>query len=331
MAELKLKPELIPMVIEGAFYLAALASSHLLLIKPLLSLTAERRRRTQGMEESAKGLEQKLERLEKTYNDAQKVALVEARDMLNYQILAGQAEASVILQDAHEAAKIKMQDAKEKITQQLSQERSKIPAIVSDLSDAVIAKLVKASLVFSIGQMFFSSTAWAGGGAVDPIYGILWPYFQFIVFAAALTFFAGKTISKMLDARRDALRTQLSEAREAMTKAQRKSEEYEIKLKNLQSEIEKLRKEYADDGVRQRDKLIHDAKESAAQLLRDTERTAKHLIEEGRIQLKKEIFEQVVLNLDARLKDDTLKAVDASLRQSAFQGLRETAQISQSH
>jgi F0F1-type ATP synthase membrane subunit b/b' len=331
MSELKLKPELIPMVVQGGFYLAALVSAQILLVKPLLALTTERRRRTQGAEESAKGLELKLDRLEKSYNEAHKSAVTEARDLLNNQILAGQAEASGILQEAHETAKSKLVEVKEKIASQISQERAKIPAIVTELSDAALSGLVKNMLVVGFASLGVSAVASAGATAVDPYYGILWPYFQFIVFAAALTFLARKAISKMLDDRRDALRTKLSEAREAMTIAQRKSDEYEAKLKNLQTEIDAIRKEYADDGVRQRDKLIHEAKQAADQLLRDAERVGQQLISEGKEQLRQEIFDQVVATLDSKLNGDVLNKVDSSLRQNAIKGLQNAARASESH
>ncbi len=333
MAELKLKPELIPMVIQGGFYLAALVTAKVLLIKPLLALTAERRRRTQGAVESAKGLETKLERLEKTYKDAHLSALAEARDLLNNQVLAGQAEAASILQEAQESSKVKLQDIKTQINHQIENERSKIPATVAELTDAVLGRLAKQSaVIFAVGALFANEAYAAGGsGAVDPVYGILWPYFQFIVFAAALTFLARKAINKMLDDRRDALRTKLSEAREAMTLAQRKSDEYELKLKNLQSEIEALRADYANEGVHQRDKLIHDAKETAAQMLRDAERVGRQLISEGKEQLRKEIFEQVVANIDSKLKGDTLAQIDGSLRRSALTSLSNTKNISASN
>ncbi|NBW82324.1 hypothetical protein EBR21_11275, partial [bacterium] len=161
MSELKLKPELIPMVVQGGFYLAALVSTQFLLVKPLLALTAERRRRTQGAEESAKGLEAKLERLEKSYTEAQQSAIVEARDLLNNQILAGQAEASGILHEAHETAKVKLSDVKEKIALQINQERTKIPSIVAELSDAALNGLIKNVVVFVIASL---------GGGINVIF-----------------------------------------------------------------------------------------------------------------------------------------------------------------
>lgn len=332
MSELKLKPELLPMVIQGGFYLAALASAHFLLIKPLLSLTAERRRRTQGAVDSAKGLESKLEKLERTYTEAQQFALNEARDLRNAQILAGQAEAQGVLLEANETAKSALGDVRAKVSEQMALERAKIPGIVGELSDTVLGRLVQPTLVmFAVGAALFSMHAEAASGTVDPIYGILWPYFQFIVFAAALTFFAGKAIGRMLEGRRDALRTKLSEAREAMVLAQRKAEAYEAKLKNLQSELETIRREFADDGVKQRDKLIHDAKQTAAQIIRDSERIGQQLIVESRADLRREIFEQVMVVLDQKLKGETLLKVDSALRNGAIETLKTSAQQSKSH
>jgi F0F1-type ATP synthase membrane subunit b/b' len=330
MAELKLKPELIPMVIQGGFYLAALVTARILLVKPLLALTNERRRRTEGAVDSAKGLEIKLERLEKSYKDAHQSAMSEARDLLNNQVLAGQAEAAGILQQAQEASKQKLKEIRDQVAYQIANEREKVPATVLELTDAALARLSKNSVVVcALLTAALSAEASAAGGAgpVDPIYGILWPYFQFLVFVAALTFLAKKGISKMLEGRRDSLRTKLSEAREAMILAQRKSEEYEAKLKNLQAEIEALRADFANEGVRQRDKLIHDANEAAAQILRDTERVGRQMISEGKEQLRKEIFEQIVVALDKKLTGETLTNIDGSLRRSALAGLRNSTQL----
>lgn len=332
MSELKLKPELLPMVIQGGFYLAALVSAHFLLIKPLLNLTAERRRRTQGAVDSAKGLESKLEKLERTYAEAQQFALDEARGLRNAQILAGQAEVQGVLLEANETAKSALGDVRVKVLEQMALERAKIPEIVGELSDTILGRLVRPALVmFAIGETFMSVDAKAASGTVDPIYGILWPYFQFIVFAAALTFFAGKTISRMLEGRRGVLRTKLSEAREAMVLAQRKAEAYEIKFKNLQSELETIRREFADDGVKHRDKLIHDARQAAAQIIRDSERIGHQLIVESRADLRREIFEQVMVVLDKRLKGETLLKVDSALRKGAIETLKTSAQQSKSH
>jgi len=326
MAELKLKPELLPMVVQGGFYLAALLSSHFLLVKPLLGLTAERKRRTLGAVDSAKGLEAKLEKIEKTYKDAQQQALTEARDLRNAQLLAGQAEAQAIVTEASENAKTTLARVRTTLSEQLRNERTKIPSMVSELSDTILSRLVQNSkiILVMVGSALASLTAQASGGAVDPMYGIFWPYFQFTVFAAALVFLARKPITKMLDDRRDNLRTRLSEAREAMVLAQRKTQEYEEKLRNLQSELEALRHEFAEDGVKQRDKLISDAKATAQQIIRDGERVSQQLIVEGKTSLRKEIFEQVLVVLEEKLKGETLTQVDSALRQNALSSLRST-------
>ncbi|MBM3382061.1 MAG: ATP synthase F0 subunit B [Betaproteobacteria bacterium] len=332
MAELKLKPELLPMVIQGGFYLAALASAHFLLIKPLLGLTAERRKRTAGAVDSARDMEAKIEKLEKSYTTALASAVSEARDLRNAEILAGQAEAQSILSTANEQAKNKLSEAREKLTTQMADDRAKIPTLVGELSDAVLSKLTRAALLVgtAFGSIFFAD-AHAADGAVDPMYGILWPYFQFIVFVAALTFFARKPITKMLDGRRDALRTRLSEAREATLLAQRRTDEYEAKLKNLQTELDALRREYAEDGVLQRDKLITEAKNTASQIMRDSERVGQQLIFESRAELKREIFEQVLATLDQKLKGETLGKVDDALKKSALAGLKTSAQQTPTH
>jgi F-type H+-transporting ATPase subunit b len=323
MSELKLTPEVIPMIVQGGFYLAALVSSHYLLIKPLVALSVERKKRTQGAVDSARGLESKLELLEKNYRESQQFALTEARDLKNAQVLAGQAEAQSILLQANETAKAKLQETRTALSKELEIERAKIPALVNELADAALARLSRASLLIGCGlTLLVSQQAFAGGAAVDPMYGILWPYFQFIVFVAILTFFARKAIAKMLADKRENLRTKLSEAKEARILAERRVAEYESKLKNLQSELEALRKEFASDGVRQRDKLIAEARAASDQILRDSERIGHQLIHEARTELKKDVFEQVLNVLNQKLSNETLGRVDAALKGSAIASLK---------
>jgi len=323
MSELKLTPEVVPMIVQGSFYLAALISSHYLLVKPLVSLSAERKKRTQGAVESAKGLENKLGILEKTYLESHQYALSEARDLKNAQVLAGQAEAQGILVTANEQARAQLQLTREELSAQIKVERAKIPSIVSELSELALGKLTRVGLLFATGALLLTSeVAYSGGTEVDPMYGILWPYFQFIVFVAILVFFARKAVANMLGGKREELRTRLSEAREAQVLAERKVSEYEAKLKNLQTELEVIRKEFAADGVKQRDKLIADARATAAQIVRDSERVGQQLIHEARNELRKEVFDQVLGVLNDRLKGETLAQADSVLKGSAIANIK---------
>lgn len=323
MSELKLMPEVVPMIVQGGFYLAALVSSHYLLIKPLVALSAERRKRTQGAVESAKGLETKLEVLEKTYHESHQYALTEARDLKNAQILAGQAEAQGILVAANEEARAKLQSTRTDLEKQIDVERAKIPNVVNELASVALGRLTQVGILLALGVSgLASNAAYAGGTDVDPMYGILWPYFQFIVFVTILVVFARKAVSKMLGDKRENLRTRLSEAREARVLAERKVAEYEAKLNNLQSELENIRKEFAGEGVKQRDKLITDAKATAAQILRDSERVGQQLINEARSELRKEVFEQVLAVLNEQLKADTLAKADRALKGSAISNIK---------
>lgn len=323
MSELKLTPELVPMIVQGSFYLAALVSSHYLLIKPLVALSAERKKRTQGAVDSAKSLENKLEVLEKTYRESHQYALNEARDLKNAQVLAGQAEAQSILLVANEEAKAELQKTRVELAKQIEIERAKIPSIVNELADVALGKLTRACIFLAAGlSLLNSNSALAGSTEVDPMYGILWPYFQFIVFVTILVVLARKAISKMLGDKRENLRTRLSEAREARVLAERKVAEYEAKLKNLQVELEDLRKEFAADGVKQRDKLIADSKATAAQILRDGERVGQQLIHEARGEIRKEVFEQVLGVLNERLKAETLAQADSVLKSSAIANIK---------
>ncbi|MCA2961846.1 MAG: hypothetical protein IOD12_16470 [Silvanigrellales bacterium] len=323
MAELGLFPDPKILVIQGVIFIGALASANHFIIKPALRLHNERRKRTSGAVDGARNLELRAEALETAYETELKARNEEARNLRLSEVLAGQAEAESILSQAHHAARDHVESIQTKLDATVKEERARLPALVDSVAESILKQLGAATaLTFGVLVAFASSQARAAGGApVDVWYSIFWPYFQFLCFVAALTFFGRKVMAGILESRRDVLRTKLSEAKQAVTLAERKAQEYEARMENLQKEVASLIAQRVEDGVRERNKIVADAQAVAATLVRDAERAAKELVTKAREELRKDLVSMAVDAVDARLSGEKAKALDVRLKNEALQGV----------
>ena len=330
MAELGLFPDPQLVVAQGVVYLCAVLSANYFIIQPALRLNNERKRRTSGAVDSAKAEEARAESLEHAYTHELKVRTEEVRSLRVSEILAGQAEAESILAIAQEKARTHLGRIQGEVEASVAAERAKIPSLIDDVVSTIFTQLgVNAGLLFvSIGAAVsaVSQTAFgAGGGHVELWSGIIWPYFQFACFVAGLVFLGRKAVHATLQSRRDVLRTKLSEAKQAVTLAQRKTTEFEGKISSLQKEIEGLRAQYVSDGVRERTKIISDAQSHAAQMIRDAERAANELVIRSKEELRRELLEKAVATVESRLTPERLAKLDQKLKIEALDGLQRLA------
>jgi F-type H+-transporting ATPase subunit b len=264
----------------------------------------------------------RAEALEQAYGRELKVRTEEARNLRLSEVLAGQAEASSILKQAQDVAKVHVDAIRSKLDATVEGERARLPSLVDNVAESILKQIGATAFVFAFAAMTISQVAQgAGGGDVDPWSGIFWPYFQFACFLAALFFFGRKIVSGVLEGRRDTLRTQLSEAKAAVTLAERKAREFEDRMGNLQTEIEALRSQYIEDGVRERNKIVADAQRLAANMVRDAERAANELVTKAREDLRKDLVTLAIAAVESRLVGDKSKLLDARLKQEALQGV----------
>jgi F-type H+-transporting ATPase subunit b len=325
MAELGLFPEPKILVLQGLVFLGALASANHFVIKPALRLFNERRRRTSGAVRGAKELEARAEALMKAYEVELDSKTVEAKELRLSEVLSGQAESEEIISRSIVDAKKILEGVESRLAQELNEEKSKIPALALEVSAQILQKLSSAIfLAFVLPVFLFENANAAGGGHVDTMDGIVWPMFQFLCFAAAVVFFGRKTMSSVLEKRRDSLRTQLSEAKQAVTLAERKASEYETKFVQLQKEVDGLRSQYVQDGIRERNKLVAEAQLAAANLLRDAQRSSNEMVAKAREQLKKDLVQTALNEVLTRLNVEKLAVIDSNLKKEALSKLKDS-------
>lgn len=335
MAELHLVPDE-RVFIQAALYLAGLAAAHVFLVKPLVAINRERVRRTSGSAGVAESELHRIESLEKDYKSRLAGATSEALALRDAELAAGTLEAESIIRDAGLLAKDHVDKARAQFAQQLAAERTQIGKKSQEVARAIVDRLLVAvPLAFAMLPLGAATPARAAGGEhVDFWYGIFWPYVQFAMFVAGFWYFGRKGFAGLLEKKRDALRTQLSEARQATHQAELRAREYELKAAALQQEIVRLKDDHAADGARQRQYLVDEAKRTRDQILRDSEKRISELLESSRESLRRELVEEtmraVTEQLDAqkraelsgRMRDRAVsfvKAMGSEASQSAKQ------------
>lgn len=333
MSSLGLNPDQ-RLIIQSVIFLAALVSANHFMIKPALRLHAERKRRTSGAIDMAKAEVAKAEGLEASYNRELKARTEEARNLRLSEVLAGQAEAEAMLANAQEQARLHVAQIQKTLEANVAQERAKLPSLLDQTVEAIFAQLVGGTSkaiagVLITGTLFLGSmTARAAQDTASTPGGfsfadsIFWPYFQFLVFVAALVYFGRKGVANLLESRRESLRTKLSEARQAVTLAERKTDEYERKIALLQKEIEEMRTQNIDDGVKERSKIVSDAQQMAVQIVRDAERAASELITRSKEELRKELVDLAVSTVEARMTAERVAVLDKKLKVEALASIK---------
>lgn len=327
-----IKDDLFPdsrILIQTAIFIVTLAAAHFYLIKPALRLTMERKKRTSGASDVAKSEVMRGDALEAKYNTEFRAKLEEAKALRVSEVAAGQKEAESIIADSQTQMARQVADTKASLERSVSEERSKIPATVNQIVESMLRSLGVSSAVLFFASVFLSvqevALAAGGHGNVDVMTGIVWPFVQFFCYLFIIVFFGRKIVGGILESRRDNLRTKLSEAKQALTLAQRKTTEFEAKLAALQGEIETMRAQYVQDGKREREKIIADAMALKAQMAKDAERAAQEIVTRGCEELRKEVVEQALKTVEAKLTPEVTKNLNKRLNAEAFDGIQKLA------
>ena len=312
-------------VVQGLIFAVTVYATNKLFVQPLIRLHEERKRRTSGALDSARSDVNRARELEEAYNQRLNKAMEEVREERLQEIMAGQAEAEGILGQARDRAQKEMEEVKTNITSQMSTEKARIPELSKNLADSILKGLTGVSAaIFAFGLLPVESFA-AGGVSGSKTF---WAYFQFICFVAALVFLGKKAVNATLESKRDALKVKLSEAKEALVKAQEQAKLYETKNASLEQEMKELRDRYVNEGVQIRKRIITEAEQSAERLITEAKRSASELVNKSREELRSELVKQAVAEVEARLQGEVLGKIDGDLKQDARKGVQELKSFS---
>ena len=170
------------------------------------------------------------------------------------------------------------------------------------------------------------------GETMDRMFGLDWQLLAdstltiIAVFAlfAIMSYFLFNPARKMLNDRKEKIRTELEDARTNMETAQGLKEEYERKLKNVEKEAEGILSEARKKGLANEAQIIAQAKEEAARILdrarveaelekkKMSDDVKKEIISVASAMAGKVVSASIDTNVQDQLIDETLKEMGES-------------------
>ena len=170
------------------------------------------------------------------------------------------------------------------------------------------------------------------GETMDRMFGLDWQLLAdstltiIAVFAlfAIMSYFLFNPARKMLNDRKEKIRTELEDARTNMETAQGLKEEYEGKLKNVEKEAEDILSEARKKGLANEAQIIAQAKEEAARILdrarveaelekkKMSDDVKKEIISVASAMAGKVVSASIDTNVQDQLIDETLKEMGES-------------------
>jgi F0F1-type ATP synthase membrane subunit b/b' len=302
--------------IQIAIFLVGVVVAQKFIIAPAIKLHNERKRRTIGSNEAS--------RLEIEYLAQLKKGAEEAKILRTQEIRAAQLAANKLIFENQKKADLYLNEVHEKLSLEISNAKSSLPGQVSELVSTIYKKIGIAVILAIFVSQLQETPAFANpsGGELSFWYSIFWPYFQFVIFIFALIFFAKKPITNILNKNRNDLKIRLSEAKEAALIADRKIKEYEGKIASLEREVSELKEQSLFDAKIERNKIMSDAAKISESILKDAERAAKELITRSKEEIRQELFNLALNEVEKSLTPENLFALDMKLKSETIDGIK---------
>lgn len=148
---------------------------------------------------------------------------------------------------------------------------------------------------------------------VDLLTGIILPYFNFSLFLALCIFFFRKPLAAMTQNRRKEFEAAIKEATRVKDEALRKNQELTARLRQLDAEVEDIKKSASLASEKDAQRLISEAESLAKNLIEEARKMADAEVERARHQLKVEIVETVRDAVVNKIKQDLKPADHAAM------------------
>ncbi len=147
-----------------------------------------------------------------------------------------------------------------------------------------------------------SAASGEGGGGKGWIATDTYRVMNFVVLLAALIFLLRKPISQALSSRIKTIKEQLESLETQKAEAEKKLEQYNDKLSQLESEAEKIIQGYIQQGNEAKAKIIKEAEVTAEKLQLQAKRNIEHEFSKARQELQREVVEKSLAQAEEMLK-----------------------------
>lgn len=113
---------------------------------------------------------------------------------------------------------------------------------------------------------------------------------NFAVFAYVIVRFGKKPLQEALSARKKAIMQDIDAATKMHTDAAKRLAQYEDRLKHIDQEVERIKKDFREQGERDKERILAEAKEKRERMVKD----ARFLIEQEAKQMKIDLVHETV-------------------------------------
>lgn len=141
-----------------------------------------------------------------------------------------------------------------------------------------------------ISILLAASPLWAAseGGHEGPSMALVYWGINFLILAGILLYFLRKPAKDFFASRATLIRTNINQARDLKTNAEKKYAEYEARLKSIEKEMNDLVVSLQKDGELERRRIVETATQQVAAMKGNSERMLQQELRKAKEELKKE-------------------------------------------
>ncbi len=178
----------------------------------------------------------------------------------------------------------------------------------------VVIFITAVLVLVSIG-LFWAS---AGVDAMAKWRDLAWRIINFIIFVGILYWAAGKRIGQMLISRREKIRDDFIDLDQRRTEADKKLQEVEAQIKDLEAERERVLVDFQSQGEALKQTIIAQAQEKAAQIKAQAEAAATQEYKLATERLREELADMVVETAEKMIQSQLTKEGHEKLIQQSL-------------
>ena len=115
---------------------------------------------------------------------------------------------------------------------------------------------------------------------------------NFALFAFIVAYFGKKPLAAALAKRRESIMRDIEDAQRTRQAAENRLKEYEAKLERMEEEAERLRREFREQGEREKARIIAEANERRERMRQDAQLLLSHELDQMRHDLMKEAVDE---------------------------------------
>ena len=134
----------------------------------------------------------------------------------------------------------------------------------------------------------------AEGAGSSPVYDLLLKFVNFGILAGILFYFLRKPVSQSLADRREDIRRELEDARQAKDAAEAKLKEYQERVSNLEQDVRRIQEDFRAEGQRQRERIVAEAVNAVEAMRRQTETAGANEVKRALDELRAEAADLAV-------------------------------------